>query len=98
MSGGGCSMFAIPSKFSSYPFHFFMVFDMQLNRYLTQFEVTDPMTIAWGQGTLNGELGYGEEGPKSSTTPQKVIPLEGLAMIDVSCGAGHTLLLAKHGA
>ncbi|KAI9240353.1 hypothetical protein MVEG_08730 [Podila verticillata NRRL 6337] len=57
----------------------------------------EPCTIAWGQGALHSELGYGEGEPKSSTKPDKVRPLEGLTMLGVSAGLGQTLLLCKPG-
>lgn len=58
---------------------------------------TEPSTIAWGQGALHSELGYGEGEPRSSTKPDKVRPLEGLVMLNASCGLGHSLLLCKPG-
>ncbi|KAF9914136.1 hypothetical protein BX616_008900 [Lobosporangium transversale] len=58
---------------------------------------SEPCTIAWGQNALHSELGYGEGEARSSTKPDKVRPLEGLTMLDVSCGLGHTLLLCKPG-
>ncbi|KAG0057277.1 hypothetical protein BGZ83_000067 [Gryganskiella cystojenkinii] len=57
----------------------------------------EPSTIAWGQGALHCELGYGEGETKSSTKPDKVRPMEGLSMLSVSCGLGQTLLLCKPG-
>ncbi|KAG0216375.1 hypothetical protein BGX28_002845 [Mortierella sp. GBA30] len=57
----------------------------------------EPCTIAWGQGALHCELGYGEGEPRSSTKPDKVRPMEGLTMLSASCGMGHTLLLCKPG-
>lgn len=36
------------------------------------------MTIAFGQGAANGELGLGPEEPKSSTKPTKNQPLAGI--------------------
>ncbi|KAF9434396.1 hypothetical protein BGZ76_008095 [Entomortierella beljakovae] len=57
----------------------------------------EPCTIAWGQGAIHCELGYGEGEARSSTKPDKVRPLEGLSMMNVSCGQGHTLLLCKPG-
>ncbi|KAF7731704.1 hypothetical protein EC973_008876 [Apophysomyces ossiformis] len=67
------------------------------NRSLFALSETEPTTIAWGQ-VQNGELGFGEDSPvKSATKPQKVEPLEGIDMISVSAGLGHTLFLAKPG-
>lgn len=57
----------------------------------------EPSTIAWGQGALHCELGYGEGEAKSSTKPDKVRPMEGLTMLSVSCGLGQTLMLCKPG-
>ncbi|KAF9996081.1 hypothetical protein BGZ79_010199, partial [Entomortierella chlamydospora] len=57
----------------------------------------EPCTIAWGQGAVHSELGYGEGEARSSTKPDKIRPLEGLTMMDVSCGLGHSLLLCKPG-
>ncbi|KAF9188625.1 hypothetical protein BGZ51_000488 [Haplosporangium sp. Z 767] len=57
----------------------------------------EPCTIAWGQGAVHCELGFGEGEPRSSTKPDKVRPLEGLTMMGVSCGQGHTLLISKPG-
>ena len=50
-------------------------------------------TITWG-GASYGELGYGPTGKKSSANPDKVPSLEGLKVLSVACGAGHTLFLA----
>ncbi|KAF9417647.1 hypothetical protein BGZ94_009918, partial [Podila epigama] len=57
----------------------------------------EPCTIAWGQGALHCELGYGEGEAKSSTKPDKIRPMEGLTMLSASCGLGQTLLLCKPG-
>lgn len=59
--------------------------------------MTEPCTVAWGQGALHCELGFGEGEARSATKPDKVRPMEGLTMLDVSCGLGHTLLLCKPG-
>lgn len=50
-------------------------------------------TITWG-GASYGELGYGPQGKKSSANPDKVPSLEGMKVLSVACGAGHTLFLA----
>ncbi|KAI1301314.1 Protein RCC2 -like protein [Halotydeus destructor] len=57
--------------------------------------IADNSTIAWGPSPTYGELGYGESKAKSSTTPQEVKPLDGIFIRSVSCGYGHTLLIAK---
>jgi hypothetical protein len=49
-------------------------------------------TITWG-GASYGELGYGPGGKKSSANPDKVPSLEGLKVLSVACGAGHTVFL-----
>jgi hypothetical protein len=49
-------------------------------------------TITWG-GASYGELGYGAGGKKSSANPEKVPSLEGLKVLSVACGAGHTVFL-----
>ncbi len=50
-------------------------------------------TITWG-GASYGELGYGPKGKKSSANPEKVPSLEGIKVLSVACGTGHTLFLA----
>ena len=59
--------------------------------------VAQTSTITWG-GASYGELGYGPKGKKSSANPDKVPSLEGLKVLSVACGAGHTLFLADAGA
>jgi hypothetical protein len=45
----------------------------------THFSVAaDSSTITWGSGCTNGELGYGDNGKKSSANPDKVMALEGM--------------------
>lgn len=39
--------------------------------------------------------GYGENKPKSSTTPQEVKPLDGIHTYSVAMGHGHTLYVAR---
>eukprot|EP00903_Cladosiphon_okamuranus_P008374 g8052.t1 len=53
-------------------------------------------TISWG-ASVAGELGYGEEAgtPRTSTKPKLVDALEGLTVMQVAMGYGHSLLLAK---
>lgn len=50
---------------------------------------------SWGTSPTYGELGYGEFKPKSSSVPQEIKPLDGLNVLKVSCGFGHTLLIAQ---
>ena len=40
--------------------------------------------------------GYGTDTTKSSAVPKEVKPVEGVFIQKVSCGFGHTLLLAKY--
>lgn len=56
----------------------------------------DESLISWGPSPTYGELGYGENKNKSSTTPQEVKLLEGIHIMDVSCGMGHTLMIARN--
>ncbi|KAG8808766.1 hypothetical protein FRC17_003791, partial [Serendipita sp. 399] len=39
-----------------------------------------PLTVAWGQNAVNGELGQGDDKPKSATKPT---PIETLAELDI---------------
>ncbi|KAH8551559.1 RCC1/BLIP-II [Umbelopsis sp. PMI_123] len=57
----------------------------------------EPTTIAWGQ-VQSSELGFGEESTvKSATRPQKLEPLEGIPLLSVSGGMGHTMFIATPG-
>ncbi|KAH9847327.1 RCC1/BLIP-II [Lenzites betulinus] len=51
------------------------------------------MTIAFGQGALNGELGLGPNEPKSSTKPLQHKPLTGLDVLKVAPGQNTTYIL-----
>lgn len=53
-------------------------------------------TVSWGT-SVAGELGYGDEvgTPRTSTKPKLVDPLEGLTIMQVAMGYGHSLLLAR---
>lgn len=52
-------------------------------------------TISWGT-SVGGELGYGEaSATRTSTKPKLVDPLEGLTVMQVAMGYGHSLLLAR---
>lgn len=55
----------------------------------------DESCISWGPSPTYGELGYGEGKSKSSTTPQEVKILDGIFIMQVVCGYGHTLFMAK---
>lgn len=57
--------------------------------------LADQSVISWGPSPTYGELGYGENKAKSSTTPQEVKPLDNIHIHSVSCGYGHTLLIAR---
>jgi len=57
--------------------------------------VADNSVISWGPAPTYGELGYGESKSKSSTTPQEVKLLAGVHVKKVSCGYGHTLMIAR---
>lgn len=45
--------------------------------------------ISWGSSPTYGELAYGDNKAKSSTTPQEVKPLEGIHVHKVSTGYGN---------
>lgn len=53
------------------------------------------MNIVWGQGAANGELGLGFEQPRSATKPQRCEPLDGISILDVSCGQNTTFCGSK---
>jgi alpha-tubulin suppressor-like RCC1 family protein len=55
------------------------------------------MNIAWGQGASNGELGLGVDQPKSATKPQRCETLDGLSILDVSCGQNTTFCALNKG-
>ncbi|KAG8377892.1 hypothetical protein BUALT_Bualt08G0080800 [Buddleja alternifolia] len=52
----------------------------------------DSSCISWGHAQ-SGELGYGPNGQKSSAVPKKVDILEGMHVISVACGLGHSLVV-----
>ncbi|CAI8600083.1 unnamed protein product [Vicia faba] len=52
----------------------------------------DSSCISWGQAQ-NGELGYGPTGQKSSAVPKKVDLLEGMHVMSVACGLGHSMVV-----
>ncbi|KAA3453646.1 protein RCC2-like protein isoform X1 [Gossypium australe] len=52
----------------------------------------DSSCISWGHAQY-GELGYGPTGQKSSAIPKKVDILEGMHVISVACGVGHSMVI-----
>ncbi|KAI4336809.1 hypothetical protein L6164_015289 [Bauhinia variegata] len=52
----------------------------------------DSSCISWGHAQY-GELGYGPNGQKSSAIPKKVDVLEGMHVISVACGMGHSMVI-----
>ncbi|GAV69976.1 RCC1 domain-containing protein [Cephalotus follicularis] len=52
----------------------------------------DSSCISWGHAQY-GELGYGPDGQKSSAVPKKVDILEGMHVIRVACGFGHSMII-----
>lgn len=52
----------------------------------------DNSCISWGHAQY-GELGYGPNGQKSSAVPKKVDILEGMHVIGVACGMGHSMVI-----
>jgi len=55
----------------------------------------DESVVSWGPSPTFGELGYGEHKPKSSSYAQEVRPLDGIYVHKVTCGYGHTLMIAR---
>lgn len=55
----------------------------------------DESTISYGPSPTFGELGYGDNKPKSSTTAQEVKTLEGIYVEQVAMGYGHSLVIAR---
>ncbi|PIL24867.1 transcription factor [Ganoderma sinense ZZ0214-1] len=53
------------------------------------------MTIAFGQGALNGELGHGPDQPKSATKPTQNKPLTGVEILQVAGGQNTSFILAR---
>eukprot|EP01018_Ginkgo_biloba_P019992 Gb_16498 [translate_table: standard] len=52
----------------------------------------DDSCISWGLSQY-GELGYGPSGPKSSANPKKIDILDGMHVLSVACGYGHSLIV-----
>ncbi|KAF5455809.1 hypothetical protein F2P56_025346 [Juglans regia] len=52
----------------------------------------DSSCISWGHAQ-HGELGFGPNGQKSSAIPKKVDILEGMHVISVACGMGHSMVV-----
>ncbi|CAN8304696.1 unnamed protein product [Cochlearia groenlandica] len=52
----------------------------------------DSSCISWGHAQY-GELGYGPHGQKSSAAPKKVDILEGMHVMGVACGLGHSMVI-----
>ncbi|XP_062165531.1 uncharacterized protein LOC133872040 [Alnus glutinosa] len=52
----------------------------------------DSSCISWGHAQY-GELGFGPNGQKSSAMPKKVDILEGMHVISVACGLGHSMVV-----
>lgn len=52
----------------------------------------DASCISWGHAQY-GELGFGPNGQKSSAMPKKVDILEGMHVISVGCGMGHSMVV-----
>ncbi|XP_028785672.1 protein RCC2 homolog [Neltuma alba] len=52
----------------------------------------DSSCISWGHAQ-HGELGYGPNAQKSSAVPKKVDILEGMHVMGVACGMGHSMVI-----
>ncbi|CAB1336320.1 unnamed protein product [Coregonus sp. 'balchen'] len=55
----------------------------------------DDSTISWGPSPTFGELGYGDNKAKSSTTAQEVKSLDGVYAEQVMMGYAHSLVIAR---
>ncbi|XP_014665982.1 PREDICTED: protein RCC2-like [Priapulus caudatus] len=55
----------------------------------------DESVVSWGPSPTYGELGYGDNKPKSSTRPEEVKTLAKHYIYAVACGYGHTLMIAR---
>jgi hypothetical protein len=56
----------------------------------------DSTLITWGGSPTWGELGYGEDVPKSNTQPAEVQYFHGCTMLDVAMGYAHSLAIVKY--
>ncbi|KAI9118082.1 hypothetical protein K1719_010414 [Acacia pycnantha] len=52
----------------------------------------DSSCISWGHAQ-HGELGYGPNAQKSSAAPKKVDILDGMHVMGVACGMGHSMVI-----
>eukprot|EP00057_Strongylocentrotus_purpuratus_P026982 XP_011681456.1 PREDICTED: protein RCC2 homolog [Strongylocentrotus purpuratus] len=55
----------------------------------------DDAIISWGPSPTYGELAYGEADSKSSTVAKKARPLDNIYVHHLTCGAGHSLFIAR---
>ncbi|CAL9703770.1 unnamed protein product [Knipowitschia caucasica] len=55
----------------------------------------DESTISWGPSPTFGELGYGDNKAKSSTSAQEVKTLDGVFLEQVAMGYSHSLAIAR---
>ncbi|XP_046381078.1 protein RCC2-like [Haliotis cracherodii] len=55
----------------------------------------DESVISWGPSPTFGELGYGENKMRSSTTPQEVKLLDGVHVHAIACGYAHSIVIAR---
>ncbi|KAF8327774.1 regulator of chromosome condensation 1/beta-lactamase-inhibitor protein II [Cantharellus anzutake] len=53
------------------------------------------MTIGWGQGANNCELGLGDGQPKSATKPVEITTLKGIDVFQIAAGAHTSFFLAR---
>lgn len=56
---------------------------------------SEKILMSWGPSPTFGELGYGPDGPKSSTVSKSVDDLKGCVISKVACGACHTLAIVE---
>jgi hypothetical protein len=55
------------------------------------------ITMAFGQGALYGELGFGESAEKSSSKPKVIEALNDVRVLDIAAGNFFTLFLVRPG-
>ena len=55
-----------------------------------------PTLITWGGSPTFGELGYGDDKPKSNTKPDEVGDLNGATILQCTMGYGHSLAIVKY--
>lgn len=55
---------------------------------------SEGQTVSYGMGGY-GELGYGKDGARSSAQPKFIDSLNGIQVLDLACGYGHTAFILR---